>query len=195
MKTYLIHDQKKRCPWCLKDEQYVHYHDEEWGEVCHDDSTLFEFLLLETFQAGLSWHTILKKRENFRSAFDQFDVNLIASYNDLKVHELMKNASIIRHKAKILAAIRNAQKFIQIQDEYGSFDRYIWQFTNYSTIVIPIDSWEEVKKTIPESDAMAKDLKSRGFMFIGSTTCMAFMESIGMVSDHFSYCWKNKKIK
>jgi len=192
MKKFKLSDNKKRCEWCLKDELYVKYHDEEWGVPCHDDNLLFEYLFLETFQAGLSWHTILKKRENFRLAFDQFKADKIVKYNAFKVDNLLKDQGIVRHKAKILAAINNAQKFLEIQKEYGSFDKYIWQFTNYKTLVIKIATLDDVKPKIPQSDAMALGLKKRGFKFIGSITCMAYMEAIVMVSDHFNYCWKNK---
>ena len=140
----------------------------------------------------MSWHTILKKRENFRLAFDQFKADKIVKYNAFKVDNLLKDQGIIRHKAKILAVINNAQKFLEIQKEYGSFDKYIWQFTNYKTLIIKIATWDDVKPKISQSDAMALGLKKRGFKFIGSITCMAYMEAIGMVSDHFNYCWKNK---
>jgi len=186
-------DNKKRCVWCLKDQLYVDYHDNEWGIPSHDDQHLFEHLILETFQAGLSWYTILKKRENFRIAFDNFDAKKMALYDEEKVEELMHNAGIIRSKAKILAAINNAKLFLGIQKEFGSFDKYIWQFTDYNTIWFSIRSWSDIKTTIPQSDAMSKALKKRGFKFIGSTTCMAYMEAVGMVSDHFNDCWLARK--
>ena len=182
---------KKRCEWCLKDELYVKYHDEEWGVPCHDDNLLFEYLFLETFQAGLSWHTILKKRENFRLAFDQFDARKIANYDESKVKSLMSNVGIIRNQAKILAAINNAQKILEVQSIFGSFDSYVWKFTNYQTLFIEIHTKDDIKTRIPESDMMSKDMKSHGFKFIGSVSCMAYMESIGMVRDHYSYCWRN----
>ncbi len=186
-------DDKKRCEWCLKDQLYVDYHDNEWGVVCHSDDQLFENLILETFQAGLSWYTILKKRENFRKAFDGFDASKMATYDQKDIDRLMLNDGIIRSRGKILAAINNANIYLKLQKEYGTFDNYIWQFTNYKTIKLEINSWSDVKTTLPESDALSKDLKAHGFKFIGSTTCMAFMEAVGMVSDHFHDCWRNYK--
>ena len=182
--------EKKRCEWCEKDDLYRRYHDEEWAEISHDDQHLFEHLILETFQAGLNWYTILKKRENFRKAFDQFDAEKMAAYSDKKIEELMQNSGIIRYRAKILAAINNAQRYLEVKKEFGSFDKYIWQFTDYSTINNSIKSWDDVLTTTPESDAMCTDLKKRGFRFVGSTTCYAYMQSVGMVNDHFDYCWK-----
>jgi DNA-3-methyladenine glycosylase I len=181
---------KQRCSWCEKDELYRNYHDTEWGEVSHDDHHLFEHLILETFQAGLSWHTILVKRENFRLAFDQFNAEKIAKYSEKKIEELMNNAGIIRYRAKIKAAINNAQKYLEVKKEYGSFDRYMWQFTKNKVITNKVKTWDDVLVNSPESDAMCKDLKSRGFKFVGSTTCYAYMQSVGMVNDHFDYCWK-----
>lgn len=189
--AYHPHDDKARCEWCLKDELYVKYHDEEWGIPVHDDALLFEYLLLETFQAGLSWHTILKKREGFRMAFDNFDADCIANYGNTEIHILVNNPGIIRHRGKIEAAIINARVFLRLQHEYGSFDNYIWQFTDYKTINIAVKTWADVQTKTPQSDAMSKSLKKEGFKFVGSTTCMAFMEAVGMVSDHFEYCWRN----
>jgi DNA-3-methyladenine glycosylase I len=189
--AYHPHDDKARCEWCLKDELYVKYHDEEWGIPVHDDALLFEYLLLETFQAGLSWHTILKKREGFRMAFDNFDADCIANYGNTEIDILVNNPGIIRHRGKIEAAIINARVFLRLQHEYGSFDNYIWQFTDYKTINIAVKTWADVQTKTPQSDAMSKSLKKEGFKFVGSTTCMAFMEAVGMVSDHFEYCWRN----
>jgi len=189
--AYHPHDDKARCEWCLKDELYVKYHDEEWGIPVHDDVLLFEYLLLETFQAGLSWHTILKKREGFRMAFDNFDADCIANYGNTEIDILVNNPGIIRHRGKIEAAIINARVFLRLQHEYGSFDNYIWQFTDYKTINIAVKTWADVQTKTPQSDAMSKSLKKEGFKFVGSTTCMAFMEAVGMVSDHFEYCWRN----
>ena len=185
-------DGKQRCEWCLKDSLYMNYHDEEWGEVCKDDNVLFENLILETFQAGLSWHTILKKREGFRQAFDGFDAQKMANYTEQKVQELLSNAEIIRHRGKINAAIYNAKCFLRLQSEHGNFYNFIWKFTDYQTIYLEVNSRADIKTTIPESDAMSKALKQEGFKFVGSTTCMAYMEAVGMVSDHFAYCWKAK---
>lgn len=189
--AYHPHDDKARCEWCLKDELYVKYHDEEWGIPVHDDALLFEYLLLETFQAGLSWRTILKKREGFRMAFDNFDADCIANYGNTEIDILVNNPGIIRHRGKIEAAIINARVFLRLQHEYGSFDNYIWQFTDYKTINIAVKTWADVQTKTPQSDAMSKSLKKEGFKFVGSTTCMAFMEAVGMVSDHFEYCWRN----
>ena len=189
--TYDQQDNKKRCAWCLKDAQYVDYHDTEWGIPSHDDHHLFEHLILETFQAGLSWHTILKKREAFRLAFDNFSANKMASYHENEIEILVHNAAIIRHRGKIEAAIHNAKQFLRLQKQNGSFNHYIWQFTNYETIVIPIKTRSDVRSTIPQSDAMSAALKKEGFKFVGSTTCMAYMEAVGMVSDHFSDCWRS----
>lgn len=184
-------DDKIRCEWCLKDQLYVNYHDNEWGVASHSDEHLFEHLILETFQAGLSWYTILKKRENFRKAFDGFSAIKMAEYNEEDIDRLMHNDGIIRSRKKIDAAIDNAKCYLLVQKEFGSFDKYIWQFTNYKTLKIRINSWSDVKTSIPESEAMSKDLKKRGFKFVGSITCMAYMEAVGMVSDHFHNCWRN----
>ena len=193
---YTPQDGKKRCPWCLKDELYVTYHDEEWGEPVYDDNLLFEQLILETFQAGLSWHTILKKREGFRLAFDGFDAEKMAKYGESKIAELLSNPGIIIHEGKIRAAINNAQQFLRLQKEWGDFSKFIWQFTNHDIVHIPISNMDSMQTTIPQSDAMSKRLKKEGFKFVGSTTCMAYMESVGMVSDHFQDCWKaqNKEL-
>lgn len=188
--TYTPDDGKKRCPWCLKDELYVKYHDEEWGIPSRNDQHLFEHLVLETFQAGLSWHTILKKRDHFRIAFHQFDPHVMANMNDVDVETLLQNADIIRSKAKILAAINNAQRYLEVKDEFESFANYVWSFTDGKVLDLTIDSWDQYSPTIPQSDAMAKDMKKRGFKFVGSTTCMAYMEAVGIVKDHFSYCFK-----
>ena len=188
---YQPNDGKKRCEWCLVDPLYVDYHDSEWGEPSHSDQHLFEHLILETFQAGLSWHIILKKRENFRKAFDGFDAHKMALYGPDKVEELLQNEGIIRSRSKIQAAINNAQIYLDVKAEYGSFDRYIWQFTNYEVLPIEVRTWSDVKTTTPQSDAMSKDMKAKGFKFVGSTTCMAYMEAVGMVSDHFLDCWKS----
>jgi DNA-3-methyladenine glycosylase I len=179
-----------RCSWCLSSDLYKKYHDEEWGVPVYDDQKLFEFLILETFQAGLSWITILNKRENFRSAFDSFDYKKIASYNEDKIQELIENAGIIRNKLKIRAAVSNALAFMMVQDEFGSFSKYIWGFVNG----IPIDnnrqSLKEVPATTPLSDVISKDLKKRGFKFVGSTVVYAHMQATGMVNDHVKDCFK-----
>ncbi len=183
----------ERCPWAEKDELYRRYHDEEWGRPVHDDRKLFEFLLLESFQAGLSWHTILKKRENFRRAFDDFDCQKVAGYEETKVAALMENEGIIRNRLKIKAAIRNAQQFLRIQDEFGSFSKYIWTFVDGETLVNFPQSMAEVPASTEISDRLSKDLKKRGFTFVGTTIMYAFMQATGMVDDHLIHCPCKKK--
>ncbi len=178
-----------RCAWCEKDDLYRNYHDEEWGKPIYDDETIFEFLILESFQAGLSWYTILAKRENFRAAFDQFDYQKIAQYSEEKVEELIQNTGIIRNRLKILATINNAQKFMEVQKEFGSFSKYIWGFVNHEPIVNRPKTLKEVPATTEISDALAKDLKKRGFKFMGSTVVYAHMQATGMVNDHVEDCW------
>ena len=178
-----------RCAWCEKDDLYRNYHDQEWGKPIYDDETIFEFLILESFQAGLSWYTILAKRENFRAAFDQFDYQKIAQYSEEKVEELIQNAGIIRNRLKILATINNAQKFMEVQKEFGSFSKYIWGFVNHEPIINRPKTLKEVPATTEISDALAKDLKKRGFKFMGSTVVYAHMQATGMVNDHVENCW------
>ena len=178
-----------RCAWCEKDDLYRNYHDKEWGKPIYDDETIFEFLILESFQAGLSWYTILAKRENFRAAFDQFDYQKIAQYSEEKVEELIQNAGIIRNRLKILATINNAQKFMEVQKEFGSFSKYIWGFVNHEPIINRPKTLKEVPATTEISDALAKDLKKRGFKFMGSTVVYAHMQATGMVNDHVEDCW------
>ncbi len=182
-----------RCNWVSNDELYIKYHDEEWGKPVYDDETIFEFLVLEAFQAGLSWITILKKRENFRNAFDQFNYKKIALYTHEKVEELMQNAAIVRNRLKILAAINNAQRFMELQQEFGSFSNYIWGFVNHKPIVNAFESISQVPATTEISDALAKDLKKRGFKFLGSTVMYAHMQATGMVNDHITSCICYKK--
>ena len=178
-----------RCAWCEKDDLYRNYHDQEWGKPIYDDETIFEFLILESFQAGLSWYTILAKRENFRAAFDYFDYQKIAQYSEDKVEELIQNTGIIRNRLKILATINNAQKFMEVQKEFGSFSKYIWGFVNHEPIVNRPKTLKEVPATTEISDALAKDLKKRGFKFMGSTVVYAHMQATGMVNDHVEDCW------
>ena len=178
-----------RCAWCEKDDLYRNYHDQEWGKPIYDDETIFEFLILESFQAGLSWYTILAKRENFRAAFDYFDYQKIAQYSEEKVEELIQNAGIIRNRLKILATINNAQKFMEVQKEFGSFSKYIWGFVNHEPIVNRPKTLKEVPAMTEISDALAKDLKKRGFKFMGSTVVYAHMQATGMVNDHVEDCW------
>jgi DNA-3-methyladenine glycosylase I len=183
-------EQKNRCKWCVGMDIYEKYHDEEWGVPVYDDQKLFEFLILETFQAGLSWITILKKRENFRLAFDHFDYLKVALYTEDKIQELIQNAGIIRNQLKIRAAVTNANSFIKIQEEFGSFSNYIWAFTDNKPIVNTPNSLKEVPATSAISDKLSKDLKKRGFKFVDSTVIYAHMQATGMVNDHVADCWK-----
>lgn len=178
-----------RCAWCGNDQLYQDYHDQEWGKPVYDDETIFQFLVLESFQAGLSWITILRKRENFKKAFDDFDYKKIAEYDDDKVNELMQNAGIIRNKLKILATINNAKKFMEIQKEFGSFSKYIWGFVGGEPLVNHPKSLKDVPATSEISDLLAKDLKKKGFKFLGSTVVYAHMQATGMVNDHVIDCW------
>lgn len=186
----MIITDKIRCGWCHSSDLYMKYHDEEWGVPVYDDTILFEFLLLETFQAGLSWITILNKRENFKAAFDHFDYKKIAQYSDYKIQDLLQDAGIIRNKLKVYSAVTNAQNFITIQEEFGSFSQYIWAFVNHTPINNSLRNLKEVPATSPLSDAISKDLKKRGFKFVGSTVMYAFMQATGMVNDHVENCWK-----
>lgn len=179
---------KKRCDWCEKDDLYRNYHDYEWGKPIYDDHLLFEFLILETFQAGLSWYTVLAKRENFRTAFDNFNVEKVAKYDAIKINLLCENAGIIRNRLKINAAVTNAQAFIKVQKEFGSFSKYIWGFVNGKPIDNKPKTLKEVPATTPLSDEISKDLKKRGFKFVGSTVVYAHMQATGMVNDHLLDC-------
>ncbi|SDZ87028.1 DNA-3-methyladenine glycosylase I [Flavobacterium gillisiae] len=181
---------KSRCAWCQSSELYKEYHDQEWGTPVYDDATLFEFLILETFQAGLSWITILNKRENFRTAFDQFDYKIIATYTEEKVQELLQDAGIIRNKLKVRSAVSNAIAFMKVQQEFGSFSKYIWKFTDEKPLINNPKTLKDVPATTPLSDKISKDLKKRGFKFVGSTVMYAFMQATGIVNDHVESCWK-----
>jgi DNA-3-methyladenine glycosylase I len=183
-----------RCPWA-KTDLYVQYHDTEWGVPVHDDRLLFELLILEGAQAGLSWETILKKRGSYRDAFDQFDAAVIAKYGQTKRKSLLADAGIIRNRLKIEAAIQNAKMFLAVQDEFGSFDEYIWRFVANQTKQNAWKSLKEVPAKTPESDAMSKDLKQRGFKFVGSTICYAFMQAVGMVNDHLVGCFRHGELQ
>lgn len=185
---------KKRCLWCGDDPLYVAYHDTEWGVPVYDDATLFEFLLLETFQAGLSWITILRKRENFRIAFDGFDYKKIATYDQKKIDSLLQNKGIIRNKLKVNSAVTNAQAFIKIQKEFGSFSTYIWGFTNGTPIKNSLQNQSEAPANTPLSDRISKDLKKRGFKFVGSTVVYAQMQATGMVNDHLATCFRYNEV-
>ena len=182
--------EKIRCDWVSNDNVCINYHDNEWGKPLYDDQKLFEFIILEGFQAGLSWKTILKKRENFRKAFDEFDYQKIALYDDDKRAELKENAGIIRNRLKIASATINAKAFIEIQKEFGSFDKYIWEFVNFKPINNKgLTSYKDAPTTTEISDKISKDMKKRGFKFVGSTIIYAFMQAIGMVNDHSDDCF------
>ena len=180
---------KTRCSWAGELPIYQNYHDHEWGRPVHDDRKLFEMLTLEGAQAGLSWITVLKKRENYRKAFDGFDPNIVACYNDAKVEELMNNEGIIRNRLKINAAIINAKLFLELQKQHGSFDKFIWQYVDNKPIIGHFEKIEDIPAITPISDKISKDLKKMGFKFVGSTIIYAFMQATGMVNDHFTDCF------
>ena len=189
---------KKRCSWPGKEEKepiMIKYHDEEWGVPVHDDRLHFEYLILDSFQAGLSWKTILNKRENFRKAFHNFDHVKISKYTDKDVERLINDTGIIRNRLKIKGAIINAQKFLEIQKEFGSFDKYIWQFTNHNTIYNNFKELKELPAKTKESDEMSENLKKRGFKFVGPTICYAYMQGAGMVNDHVVDCFRYEELK
>jgi DNA-3-methyladenine glycosylase I len=185
---------KKRCGWCMGDPLYEAYHDEEWGVPVYDDATIFEFLVLETFQAGLSWITILRKRENFRKAFDDFNYKKIANYSEEKIQELLQDAGIIRNKLKVRSTVTNAQLFIKIQEEFGSFSNYIWGFVDGTPIQNAVVDYKKAPSTTPISDALSKDLKKRGFKFVGSTVIYAHMQATGMINDHEVDCFRYNEV-
>jgi len=182
-----------RCPWA-KNELSIRYHDMEWGVPQHDDRVLFEFLVLEGAQAGLSWDTILRKRENYRAAFDNFDPKAISRYGQRKMDSLMRDEGIIRNRLKILSAVKNATAFLAVQKEFGSFERYIWQFVGGKPRVNRLRALTEIASRTTESDAMSKELKKRGFTFVGSTICYAFMQAVGMVNDHLVTCFRYRQV-
>jgi DNA-3-methyladenine glycosylase I len=184
----------KRCAWASDDELYIQYHDQEWGVPQYDDRKLFELLILEGAQAGLSWYTILKKRENYRQAFDKFDVKKIAEYDNNKIQELLNNPGIVRNKLKIESTVRNAKIYLDIQKEYGSFSQYLWSFVDGKPIVNSFNELKELPAKTELSDNISKELKKRGFNFIGSTICYAFMQAAGMVNDHTVDCFRYKQI-
>lgn len=184
-----------RCEWCGSEKIYVDYHDKEWGVPVHDDGRLFEMLVLEGAQAGLSWSTILKKRKNYRKAFDSFDFNKISKYDDKKIKKLLRNEGIIRNKLKINAAIINAKALLEVKKEFGSFDKYIWQFVRNKPKINKFRSLRELPAKTKESDEMSEDLKKRGFKFVGSTICYAFMQAVGMTNDHVVGCYRWKDLK
>lgn len=183
------------CNWPSNDPLMIRYHDEEWGVPLHDDRKLFEFMVLDAFQAGLSWKTVLHKRENFRKAFDNFEPEVIANYPEGKIQLLLQDAGIIRNRAKVRGTVENAKAFLQVQKEFGTFDRYIWQFTGGKTLHNNLHTLSQMPVSSPESDAMSKDLKKRGFKFVGSTICYAFMQAAGMVNDHLVGCFRYGSLK
>ncbi|MBT8245599.1 DNA-3-methyladenine glycosylase I [Winogradskyella sp.] len=186
--------EKHKCGWCVGDPLYESYHDKEWGVPVKDDHQLFEFLILETFQAGLSWITILRKRENFRKAFDFFDYKKIANYDDKKIAELLNNTGIIRNRLKVNATISNAKAFMEVQKEFGSFSKYIWDFIDDKPIKNNFKNYKDAPANTPLSDKISKDLKKRGFKFVGSTVIYAHMQATGMVNDHEVSCFRYNEV-
>ena len=185
----------QRCEWANSSALYLDYHDTEWGVPVHDERTLFEFLILEGAQAGLSWSTILNKRQAYIQAFDNFEPTKVASYDDSEVQALLTNPGIVRNRLKIQAAIQNARSFLAVQDQYGSFDTYVWQFVDGKTVQNSWKSLQEIPATTKESDAMSKELKKRGFTFVGSTICYSFMQAVGMVNDHTVNCFRWQEVQ
>jgi DNA-3-methyladenine glycosylase I len=183
-----------RCSWCLKFDQYIEYHDTEWGVPVHDDKVHFEFLILEGAQAGLSWSTILKKREGYRNAFAGFDPQKVARFSESRIEKILKDPGIVRNRLKVKAAVNNAKCFLEVQKEFGNFDRYIWSFVKGKPIVNKRKSLQEVPATTKESDALSKDLIKRGFKFVGSTVIYAHMQACGLVNDHLMSCWRYKRV-
>ncbi|MEH6543970.1 MAG: DNA-3-methyladenine glycosylase I [Porticoccaceae bacterium] len=184
-----------RCPWSQSDPLYHRYHDDEWGVPCYDDKLLFEFLVLESAQAGLSWITVLRKRENYRKAFSNFDANKVARYNSRSVSRLMNDAGIVRNRLKIESAISNARLFLDLQDSHGSFSNYLWGFLDGKPIQNVWRSLDQIPATTPQSDAISKDMKQRGFRFFGSTICYAHMQAMGMVNDHLTSCFRHEECR
>lgn len=185
--------EKVRCGWCLKFDEYVRYHDEEWGVPVHDDRVHFEFLVLEGAQAGLSWSTILKKREGYRKAFADFDPVKVARFTEAKIEKILLDPGIVRNRLKVYGAVNNAKRFLEVQKEFGSFDKYIWQFVGNKPIVNRRKTLSEIPPTTKESDALSKDLIKRGFKFVGSTVIYAHMQACGLVNDHLVDCWRYSK--
>lgn len=195
MQSFQTSDSKPRCPWCLGFEQYVKYHDEEWGVPVYEDKVHFEFLVLESAQAGLSWATILRKREGYRKAFADFDYKIVADFPESHVEELLQDKGIIRNRLKIQGAINNAKRFMEVQQEFGSFSDYIWGFVGGKTKVNKLKSMSEAPATSLESDALAKDMKKRGFKFLGTTTLYAHMQATGLVNDHLVDCFRFSEVQ
>lgn len=189
-----MNDKKVRCGWCLKFEEYIRYHDEEWGKPVHDDRIHFEFLILEGAQAGLSWSTILKKRDGYRNAFADFEAEKVARFTEKRIEKILLDPGIVRNRLKVNAAVNNAKRFLEVQKEFGSFDKYIWSFVNHKPIKNKWKTLKEVPATTPESDALSKDLIKRGFKFVGSTVIYAHMQACGLVNDHLVDCWRYNKV-
>ncbi|WP_321285499.1 DNA-3-methyladenine glycosylase I [uncultured Sunxiuqinia sp.] len=185
---------EKRCDWCLSNDLYIDYHDKEWGVPLHDDQKLFEFLLLEGVQAGLSWLTVLRKRENYRLAYDNFDPVKIAIYDEAKMQELLQNAGIIRNRLKVAASVNNAKRFLDVQKEFGTFDNYIWSFVDHKPIVNHFKTLADVPTKTALSDKISKDMRKRGFKFVGSTIIYAHMQATGMVNDHLTSCFRHAEL-
>ena len=183
-----------RCPWPTDDSLMIAYHDDEWGVPLHDDNKHYEFMLLDAMQAGLSWKTILHKRENFRAAFAEFDPAKVARFTEKRIEKLLSDPGIIRNRLKVQAAVTNARRFLEVQREFGTFDAYIWQFTGGKTVNNRLKSLKQLQATSPESDAMSRDLKARGFKFVGSTICYAYMQAAGMVNDHLTSCFRYRQL-
>jgi DNA-3-methyladenine glycosylase I len=183
-----------RCPWCLKFEQYIQYHDEEWGVPVHNDRVHFEFLILEGAQAGLSWSTILKKRNGYRKNFAEFDPVKVSRFTEKRIEKILQDPGIIRNKLKVKAAVHNAKQFLEVQKEFGSFDKYIWSFVNHKPIVNKWKTLKQIPATTKQSDALSKDLITRGFKFVGSTVMYAHMQACGLVNDHLVDCWRYEKV-
>ncbi len=186
--------EKIRCSWCLKFDEYIEYHDKEWGVPVHDDLVHFEFLVLEGAQAGLSWSTILKKREGYRKAFSDFDPKKISRFSETKIEKILQDPGIVRNRLKVNSTVSNAKKFLEVQKEFGSFDHYIWSFVGGKPIVNSWETLKEVPATTKESDALSKDLIKRGFKFVGSTVIYAHMQACGLVNDHLTECWRYNKV-
>lgn len=185
---------EQRCEWSLTNDLYINYHDTEWGVPIHDDRMLFEFLILEGAQAGLSWLTILRKRENYRLAYDGFDPEVIAGYDEAKMDNLLRNAGIIRNRLKILASVNNARRFLEIQKEFGSFDQYMWSFIGFKPVINYFETMKQIPATSAVSDRISKDMKARGFKFVGSTIIYSHMQATGMVNDHLVSCFRHSEI-
>jgi DNA-3-methyladenine glycosylase I len=194
MKKAMAMKEKARCPWCLKFDEYIEYHDNEWGMPVHNDRTHFEFLILEGAQAGLSWATVLKKREGYRKAFADFDPVKVSRFTSGRIAKILEDPGIIRNKLKVNSAVNNAKRFLEVQKEFKSFDAYIWSFVNNKPIINKWRSISEIPATTKESDALSKDLIKRGFKFVGSTVIYAHMQACGLVNDHLIDCWKYKKV-